>query len=354
MIRRDRPRRTASAALIAFVAAVAVLVPGSAPLRGEVLPPPTITAWADPFNATFGPTNLFDVGTGEYVTSGQLAGTPFTRNDQDGTWVELDYGGPVTIDTFINRTRANPVDQVTGQRLIFSQDGTFDASDSIVTLPSAGANGAGFVRRFTPQTAQYVRWEVTEAGAGSLNLGGRQFFFLNTPAGQTVLPNPTVYNAATPFNGDYVAANAANGNAGRAGTGAEYASQGLGNDTFVDFDFGGATPISGFNLVNREQDVTTSYDMIFSNTPDFSDVVATRSFFTTGQGNDISEEVFDPVTARYVRFDVTSYIGTGGATGNNTGISEMWFLTPVPEPGALSLVAAGALALLRRRRQTLV
>ena len=351
MIRRDRPRRPSSAAIVALVAAVSVLVPGATPVRAEVLPAPTITLWADDFDPTYGPTNLFDVGTGEYATSGQLAGTPFTRDDQDGTWVELDYGGPVTIDTFINRTRANPVDQVTGQRLIFSQDATFDASDSIVTLPSAGANGAGFVRRFAPQTARYVRWEVTEAGAGSLNLGGRQFWFLNTPAGQTVLPNPTVHNSATPFNGDYVAANAANGNAGRAGTGAEYASQGRGNDTFVDFDFGGATPISGFNFVNREQDVTTSYDMIFSNTPDFSDVVATRSFFTTGGGNDIMEELFDPITARYVRFDVTSYIGTGGVPGNNTGISEMWFLTPVPEPTSLSLVALVVLPLARRRRR---
>ena len=349
MIRRDRPRRPASALVVA--AAAFVLVPGATPLRAEMLPAPTITAWADQFNATFGPTNLFDAGTGEYATSGQLAATPFTTDVQNGTWVELDYGSPVTIDTFINRTRANTVDQVTGQRLIFSQDTVFDAGDSIVTLPSAGANGAGFVRRFAPQTAQFVRWEVTEAGAGSLNLGGRQFFFLNTPAGQTVLPNPTVYNSATPFNGDYVAANAANGNAGRAGTGAEYASQGRGNDTFVDFDFGGATPISGFNLVNREQDVTTSYDMIFSNTPDFSDVVATRSFLTNGQGNEIMTEVFDPITARYVRFDVTSFIGTGGATGTNAGISEIWFYTPVPEPAALSLVGLGALSLARRRRR---
>ena len=39
-------------------------------------------------------------------------------------------------------------------------------------------------------------------------------WFLNTPAGQVVLPAPVAINSSTPFNGTFLASQAVNGNAG--------------------------------------------------------------------------------------------------------------------------------------------
>src|SRR4051812_47272281 len=100
-------------------------------LAGQ-LPNPTITASADPFNPSYVADNVFDNNAAEFATSGNGAGTPFSTDPNDGTWIEFDFGSPVTVDTFINRTRVNAVDVVGRSRLVFSQDSTFDASDPAV------------------------------------------------------------------------------------------------------------------------------------------------------------------------------------------------------------------------------
>jgi MYXO-CTERM domain-containing protein len=313
--------------------------------RGAQLPNPDITASADPFAAQYAASNVFDSNAAEFATSGNGAGTPLSNDPNDGTWINFDFGSPVTFDAFIQRTRVNNVDVVGRSRLVISDDETFDATDRTVEFNPSGQNGAGIIQRFAPQTGRYVRWEVLTSTGTSQNLGAKQMFFLRTPQGLTPLANPTAYNGFTPFNANYALQNAANGNAARDGTNGEYASQGGGNRTFVDFDFGAAKQIAGFDFFNRESDVITAYDVLFSDTPDFASPKATMSFTGSVNGNEVNSELFDPVTARYVRLQATASI-----LSPNTGISEIIFYTPVPEPGALALVGVGALAGLRRRR----
>ena len=322
----------------------AALVPAGR-VRGAQVPNPTITAAADPFTGDYVADNVFDDGGRDFATSGNGAGTPHSTDPADGTWIEFDFGAPVTIDTFINRTRVNAVDVVGRSRLVFSPDAAFDPADPAVVFNPSGSNGAGLVQRFAPRTAQYLRWEVVTSGGTSNNLGARQMFFLNTPTGLVPLRPPRVYNGTTPFNGNYALQNAANDNAGRDGVGNEYASQGAGAATFLDFDFGSPTAVAGFDFLNREVDVITGYDIVFSDTADFASPLETLSFTASENGNEVNSEVFDPVVARYVRLQATSAAGFP-----NTGVSDILFYTPVPEPAGLPLIGLAAAALLRRRR----
>jgi hypothetical protein len=296
-------------------------------LRADQLANPTITASARPFNASFGAANVFDTGTAEYASLTQGAvSVPFTTDPNNGTWIQFDFGSTVTFDTFINSSRANAVDLVGSNRLIVSADPTFDGTDTIVNLAPPGPNGIGVIQRFNPVSGRYVRWEVlTRTGSGS-NLGARQMWFLNTVAGQTALPNPTVINSSTPFNGNFAAAFAANGDAGYA-AGSEYASQGIGANMFIDFDFGSSIQISGFDWWNRVVDHVTTYNMIFANNPSFTSPVATQSYTASANGNAVNSGSFAPVLARYVRLQAT-----GASGGNNTGVREIQFYTPANQP----------------------
>src|SRR5437868_3981400 len=220
--------------LLASLAGGALLA-GAFGLQADQLANPTITASARPFNASFGAANVFDTGTAEFASLTQGAvSVPFTTDPNNGTWIQFDFGATVTFDTFINSSRANAVDLVGANRLIVSADPTFDATDTIVNLAAPGPNGIGVIQRFNPVSGRYVRWEVlTRPGTGQ-NLGARQMWFLNTVAGQAALPNPTVIASSTPFNGNFAASFAANGDAGYA-AGSEYASLGVGANMFIDF-----------------------------------------------------------------------------------------------------------------------
>ena len=331
--------------ILAAIVAAAVLVGPDA--RAEQVPNPTITASADPFSPQYVAENVFDAGAAEFATSGNGVGAPLSTDPSVGTWIEFDFGEATPVHTFINRTRTNAADVIGRSRLVFSDDPTFEETDLSVTFENTGSNGAGIVRKNLPAGAatRYVRWEALTSTGNSQNLGSRQMFFLQTPAGQRQLQAPAVYNGSPAFSANYALQNAANDNAGRDGNGNEYASRGAGAATFLDFDFGSPTAISGFDFFNRESDVITAYDMVFSNSADFTNPLQTFNFTASENGNDVNSELFDPVVARYVRLQATAFTGSP-----NTGVSDIMFYTPVPEPAALSLLGVAAAALTRRRR----
>ncbi|HNQ87550.1 MAG TPA: hypothetical protein PKM73_02820 [Verrucomicrobiota bacterium] len=305
------------------------------------LPDPVVTASATPYNANYSAANLFGSDTSwppkEFATKslGPVS-APFTRNVNDGTWVEFDFGVPVTFNQFIMRSRPNTADIVMESRLIISPDPGFDTADTVLTFNPSGSNGTGLIQSFAPVTGRYVRWEVTQ-GTVRGNLGAAQMWFMSTPPGNSVMPAPAVIDSATPFNPDYAAGGAVNGDVGNGGApGHEYACQGLGSAMYVDFDFGSAKAISGFDFWNRPVDVVTAFDLIFADTPDFGAPLATRSFTASANGNQVASAEFEPVTARYVRFQATANQG-----GQNTGINEIQFYTPGLKPPEIVVQPAG-------------
>ncbi len=103
------------------------------------------------------------------------------------------------------------------------------------------------------------------------------------------------------------------------------------------------TPVSGFDFFDRlaPGDRTTGVDLIFSNDPAFSSIVATQSY-SPGAAWGYSQ-TFSPVSARYARLDATAAAG-------NPGMTEMTFYA-VPETSAAVLAGlAGLLTVARRRR----
>ena len=299
-------------------------------VEANQVPNPTVTASARPFNASFTAANLFDSGTAEYATLSQgAATTPFTTDANNGTWVQFDFGSTVTLNQFVMVTRNNAVDVIGTSRLIVSSDATFDSSDTIFTFSGTGVNAAGIIQNIGPVSGQYARWEVLTP-TGTANLGSRQMYFLNIPGGLVLLPAPTVINSSTPFNGSFAANLAVNGNAGD-GPGNEYASQGIGANMFVDFDFGTSLTISGFDFWNRVVDRVSTFNLVFADTADFASPIAMLPFTAAANGNQINSGTFAPVVARYVRFQATGAIG-----GNNTGMREIQFYTQAGQPPIIS------------------
>jgi hypothetical protein len=306
-----------------------------------VLPNPSITAAADPFNPSFAASNVFDSRRAEFATSGNGAGSPLSNDPNNGTWINFDFGGPVTVDRFMMFSRQNSLDVIGESRLIFSSDPTFDGADPVVVFNPSGSNGDGLIQSFPAQTAQYVRWEVLTSGGASQNLGSQEMRFLSTPPLGALIPGVTVINSAPAFNATtYAAANAANGDAGRDGPSPrEYASVAQGANMFIDFDLGSSQPVIGFDYFDRlsETEDVSGFDLIFSDDPGFGTIIATKSYaHPLGDGYTTSDIFGSAVTARYVRLDATFIDGVG----TNTGVAEMMFYSQViPEPASLALVA---------------
>ena len=147
-------------------------VPGWRPqARAAQLPNPTVTASANPFpNGGYPPSNLFDANpNSEYACASQGPVTvPFTTDPGNGTWVEFDFGAPVTIDQFVMMARHNDADVIVESRLIVSADPTFDASDTIMTFNPSGVNWHALIHSFSPVAGRYVRWEVTQGTGGAI------------------------------------------------------------------------------------------------------------------------------------------------------------------------------------------
>lgn len=284
---------------------------------------PSIIGAATAFNPDYAAANLFDGTRRDYATAGGAAGDPFSQSN--GTWVELDFGNPVTLDRMILVTRANNNDVVGESRLILSNDTTFDATDTVHAFATTGQNGQGIIRSFPTSAARYVRWEAATSIGTYPNLGGIEMRLLDTPENWQAAAT-TVTGGATAFDAGNALENAANGDAGGGGqSGVEYASAGAGANMFVDFDFGASIPVRGFDFFDRiaPVDRTTAFDLLFSDDPTFATGVTTVSVRSGSEAWGVRRSLPAGLTARYVRLDATAANGAD----SNTGIQEMIFYT---------------------------
>ncbi|HUT90075.1 MAG TPA: discoidin domain-containing protein [Thermoguttaceae bacterium] len=143
------------------------------------------------------------------------------------------------------------------------------------------------------------------------------------------LETPAIIQAAEAYpGGAYEAENMIDGVAdGRRRS--EYASASKGTDTFIDFDFGKPTPIAAFKHVDRFDPATVAAaDLVFSDDADFKTVVATVKVKHANARGGVTLAPFTPVTARYVRWQVTAVHSYGTVGGAEIG----FFSAAQPEP----------------------
>ncbi|MBI1369955.1 MAG: hypothetical protein GC162_15035 [Planctomycetes bacterium] len=276
--------------------------------RAEIVEPVSISSAFTAFSGSFPASNAINGNNADYAS----------LHGGVNTFVQFDFGSVQAVDRAILINR----DSGAADDLFKNITLTYDAgSQSIVT---AGIRGRSDVYALTPGLyTQGLRFDVDTqvATGGNNNVGLMEAIFLRTPHHSSIVSGVSAYNAATAFNGNYVAANAVNNVVGFSGSvpaGIEYASAGQGTNMFVDFDLGATKPISGFDFIDRlsSSDQLSSYDLIFSNVSNFATTVATLSYTKSGAAD--SDTFSTPINARYVRLDAT-----GGA--NNTGVNEMIF-----------------------------
>jgi alpha-mannosidase len=121
--------------------------------------------------------------------------------------------------------------------------------------------------------------------------------------------HPTVIAAAPAFpGGGYNAENilkppAPNGHR------ADYASHGLAAKTFIDFDLGRPDRVAAFRHIQRRTpDTIAEANLLFSDTADFQNLLATVKIQHVDEPGATTFAAFAPVTARYVRWQVTSVL----------------------------------------------
>ncbi|MCP5538341.1 MAG: CotH kinase family protein [Akkermansiaceae bacterium] len=307
---------------VVFTLFPALLVLGS--LDGAVLPDPTITAATAPSSLDHAVNGIFD----------SISDSTEYRTDHAGTdtFIEFDFGAEVVIDGFLNVTRNSSSSVVTGSRLIFDTDGSAGfsaATDTVVNFNAAntGQLGQGYINRFAPVTARYVRWEVTAASGSSQSCGAMEMRFLGTPTGASPVSGVAAIAGSPALDVYHALTHAANGLAGFTAPDAPYnevspsvgySSNGAGTGTYVDFDLGQTKPVTGFDFFDQldTSQRVGGFTLTFSNDPTFATQIATRSY--TNAGFSMSDS-FDAVAARYIRYQVTA------SAGSNPGVSEIIF-----------------------------
>jgi hypothetical protein len=331
-------RSQARAAAFVLLLLLGMMVPRG---NATILPAPTVTNSATPFNPSFDAANTVDQTQVEYASASLGI----------DTFIEYSFGSPQTFDKIvvINRDSGGNSDLIGNFTLTLNGGAT---TVSVTRTPTRGVSQVHSLG--ATRTATTVRVDVDTIGGPDTNnnTGAMEVFFVRTPVGQSAI-SASIFASAPAFAPDFSANNAVDGDIGRisaAGDAPEYASASLGANTFVDFDLGRVAPVGGFDYFDRPHvaDRVTGFNLILSVNSTFGDGDdVLRSYDNSINTKMALGDVFAPISAQFIRFDVTSNLGGPAA---NTGISEMVFYQ-VPEPSAIALLALGVAVAAQRRRR---
>lgn len=145
------------------------------------------------------------------------------------------------------------------------------------------------------------------------------------PLQGAIVASPLVAAEAPAFGG-FPGSNAVNGNA------AEYASNGQGANTFLEFFFN--TPATFDTIVVVNRDSPDPSDWISNYTLTYADSTTSSIIRTGARGQGGFDFLGGPITTIAVALDVDTLGGVGGGF-NNTGAMEIYFLAT---PAGMSLI----------------
>jgi len=167
------------------------------------------------------------------------------------------------------------------------------------------------------------------------------------------LPPPKIAAVAEAFSESYSAENILKPST-PGGRRSDYASRGLGAKTFIDFDFGQPVRLAAFRHVQRRTtDTLAEANLVFSDTADFKHALATVNVKHVDEPGAATFAAFAPVTARYVRWQVTSVLP--GRSRNVGGQSIVFFAAGESEASPRSIgIEARTVQVIERKDSRLV
>ena len=141
------------------------------------------------------------------------------------------------------------------------------------------------------------------------------------------LEPPRIVGSAPAFSSSYEPRLVFDGNLRTA-----YASASKGAATFLDFDFGQPVRLAAFKHIDRDDPATVkAAKLLFCDKPDFAAPLATVAVAHADQRGGVTLAGFAPVTARYVRWQVTAINAKGYAA---VGAAEIAFFSTSATPDA--------------------
>lgn len=223
---------------------------------------------------------------------------------------------------------------------------------------------------FAPFTAQFIAFEIDSNHAGDNFVGLSEVQFSGTLVSASTVPTEiaaTVAGFSSEFGGR--PANATLGATNLIGFGSNGLNA-LGHHTTavsgmwlsnaevapdITYDLGAVTEVGQMQVWNynevtnglitrgaREVDIYTSdnnVDFTLLNTVEFDQATGTSD-------EDFSQLIDLNTTTRYIKLDVQ----TNWGASTYTGLSEVKFFAPIPEPSSLAVLGLGGLLVARRRR----
>jgi hypothetical protein len=135
---------------------------------------------------------------GGYSVSNIIDGKPQSEYSSNAkgtdTFIEFDFGAPVSVAAFRHVDRNDPA-TIASSQLIFMDD----SGGAVGTVPVKHVNQRGGVTFLTlpsPVTARRVRWQVTELGAGLSTVGGAEIAFFTPGEKESLSSGITIESRA--------------------------------------------------------------------------------------------------------------------------------------------------------------
>ncbi|MGN8552129.1 UNVERIFIED_CONTAM: discoidin domain-containing protein [Microbacterium sp. SLM126] len=246
---------------------------------------------------------------------GQHAVGEWASNNESSPWIKFAFPATRTINKIVLFDRPNLTNWTKG--------GTLTFSDGSAPIQVAGIPNDGSAREvvFPDKTLDWVRFDVTDAGAGANGLSEVQLYRTSLQGTSNLaLPATTTASASSDYNATFAAAKAKD-----ASTGTSWAPlSATGENEWLELNFGAA---KSFNQVVLKENLnrTTGHKVQYYDGTNWVDIVTGTTIAPS------KSHTFATVSAQRVRLLVTTTQSASGGRQPNISEFEVSELAETPQ-----------------------